>query len=198
LRPDRTQPNGFTLVDLLVVISVIGVLVALLLPSVQAAREASRRAQCQNNLRQMGLAMLAHHGARGFSPPAFKKPGNWRWSVWIMPYAESNTLYQFLNPATTSISLNDATTQALPLFTCPSDPTLTAHPYYSGYGKSDYAVSEQVSDGGSMIRLSQITDGSSQTLLIGERDMLNHRSNLGGARYSEWRGIVYWASHVAA
>ncbi|MFM7072264.1 MAG: DUF1559 domain-containing protein [Planctomycetota bacterium] len=97
---------GFTLVELLVVIAIIGVLVALLLPAVQAAREAARRSQCTNNLKQLGLAIHNHHDSRGYMPPGTSQdqapfgPGasNWgaSWMVYILPYIEQNALFDRL------------------------------------------------------------------------------------------------------
>ena len=165
--------RGFTLVELLVVIAIIGLLIALLLPAIQAAREAARRLQCQNNLHQIGLAMSNHHTAKGYFPPAFQKPGNWGWSVWLLPFIEERTLYATLSPTNTTIAVSAITTQPLKAFLCPSDPSPLVHIIYSGYARSDYVVSEQVSDGGSSIKIAQIKDGTSKTLMIGERDMQN-------------------------
>ncbi|MBN2293651.1 MAG: DUF1559 domain-containing protein [Pirellulales bacterium] len=86
-------PNGFTLVELLVVIAIIGILIALLLPAVQAAREAARRMQCTNNLKQIGLALHNFHDGRGGIPPTNLTPyGHATWMVLILPYLEQQTV----------------------------------------------------------------------------------------------------------
>lgn len=98
--------SGFTLVELLVVIAIIGVLIALLLPAVQAAREAARRMQCTNNLKQLGIGMHNHHDTKGLFPPGFRSisetntSGNWKtshalgWCVFLLPFMEQNSLYE--------------------------------------------------------------------------------------------------------
>lgn len=94
--PIRKRRAGFTLVELLVVIAIIGVLVALLLPAVQAAREAARRSACQNNLRQIGLATQNFHDNRNAFPP-LRIAGAEGWGtfwVLIMPYMEQGNLYE--------------------------------------------------------------------------------------------------------
>jgi prepilin-type N-terminal cleavage/methylation domain-containing protein len=83
-----SKGRGFTLVELLVVIAIIGVLVALLLPAVQAAREAARRSQCQNNLKQIGLALQMHHDAKKVFPPGAMMGEGSMWSYYILPYME--------------------------------------------------------------------------------------------------------------
>jgi prepilin-type N-terminal cleavage/methylation domain-containing protein/prepilin-type processing-associated H-X9-DG protein len=108
--------RGFTLIELLVVIAIIAVLIALLLPAVQAAREAARRAQCTNNLKQLGLAiqnyisqnnafppMLNNFNTVGIAVPNVKGPGNWptSWTVSLLPFFEQTALYNAVNFAAT-------------------------------------------------------------------------------------------------
>jgi prepilin-type N-terminal cleavage/methylation domain-containing protein len=85
--------RAFTLVELLVVIAIIGVLVALLLPAVQAAREAARRMRCQNNLKQIGLACHNHHDVTGELPRAYSPTTGLSWHVYILPYIEQQNLF---------------------------------------------------------------------------------------------------------
>ena len=90
--------RGFTLVELLVVIAIIGILVGLLLPAVQAAREAARRMQCSNNMRQLGLA--AHNFAdanRGYLPPGCRDFNFMSWHVFVLPYMEQNARYESMS-----------------------------------------------------------------------------------------------------
>src|SRR5262245_38417331 len=122
--------RGFTLVELLVVIAIIGVLVALLLPAVQMAREAGRRAKCQNNLKQIGLAINNYHDVNGCFPPGRQRTfvdGQGRCFsayAFLLPYLEAKTLYDQINfdanpddPALNGVPLGHTT----PYFLCPSD-----------------------------------------------------------------------------
>ena len=85
--------GGFTLVELLVVIAIIGILVALLLPAVQAAREAARRSQCLNNCRQLGLAFHMYHDSTNELPPSRMKERFFTWAGVILPYMEEAAIH---------------------------------------------------------------------------------------------------------
>src|SRR5258708_9029835 len=94
--------RAFTLVELVVVIAIIGILVALLLPAIQAAREAARRAQCQNHIKNLSLAAINYETAKKRLPPGFVPTGptsgieTWGWGVFILPYIEEQGIYDQL------------------------------------------------------------------------------------------------------
>lgn len=129
-----TSRAGFTLVELLVVIAIIGILVALLLPAVQAAREAARRMQCSNNLKQLSLACLNYHDRYKRFPPnhIFSGPTpaqsrnfeGWSWHVMILPDMEQQPLFDLLSP--NDYSLRDTLANLNPLLPNPI-PTLQTH-----------------------------------------------------------------------
>ncbi|MDB5338245.1 MAG: xcpT 26 [Planctomycetaceae bacterium] len=121
--------SGFTLIELLVVIAIIAVLIALLLPAVQQAREAARRSQCKNNLKQLGIALHSYHEALGVFPPAMitttgamidvpRRAG----LVHLLPYLDQANIYNLVNVSTGNYDFFQAyCAKAVPALVCPSD-----------------------------------------------------------------------------
>ena len=141
--------EGFTLVELLVVITIIGILIALLLPAVQAAREAARRMQCRNNLKQIGLGLHNYHSTHKCFPyggsydslnglPGSTGPGVFNWRSFILPFSEQKAVYQQIKdgvvpdfvdqggmpPSAWAITFQNLPAQqaVIPMYQCPSDP----------------------------------------------------------------------------
>jgi prepilin-type N-terminal cleavage/methylation domain-containing protein/prepilin-type processing-associated H-X9-DG protein len=147
---------GFTLVELLVVIAIIGVLVALLLPAIQAAREAARRMQCANNLKQIGLACLNYESARKEFPAGVETEttavGSAPYSGWtqeIMPYAENPALRNMFQPHLTTpptpvtsnlLAVKEYRETPVAMYTCPSDFPMELTIPHSGPGGSTAAA----------------------------------------------------------
>jgi prepilin-type N-terminal cleavage/methylation domain-containing protein/prepilin-type processing-associated H-X9-DG protein len=178
--PLRTavRRSGFTLIELLVVIAIIAILIGLLLPAVQKVREAAARIKCENNLKQLGLAMTMYHDTNGFFPASFSKnppqlENNWGWLATLLPYVEQLGLYNNLQTNSVAFGASSYTTGIIPpIYLCPSDPmsSIIQNSNFSAYARTNYLVSEQVSDGGSQIMMKNITDGLSNTIMAGERD----------------------------
>ena len=144
--------RGFTLIELLVVIAIIGVLIALLLPAIQQAREAARRAQCQNHLKQIGLALGNYHSANNLLPPgtirgrcssqqsSIDNWGSWGIHCWLLPYLEESEIFDRFNFSLSSYRTDTscpggadgrcnstALVMAVSAFRCPSDPREPGH-----------------------------------------------------------------------
>jgi len=212
LRPGHVRARGFTLIELLVVIAIIAVLIALLLPAVQQAREAARRTQCKNNLKQMSLAIHNYAdvylsfpmGSNQFNHTGLvASRGFMGWAIAILPFIEQNNLYGKYNHLADSLSATNQVVRetSMPAYNCPSDPSIgqlltpaTGTCCSRVYATSSYRGVSGRSDGGKYFddaghspfdnknkgpltatgnglrptRFGDITDGTSNTLLIGE------------------------------
>jgi prepilin-type N-terminal cleavage/methylation domain-containing protein/prepilin-type processing-associated H-X9-DG protein len=190
-RTRRTR--GFTLIELLVVIAIIAILIALLLPAVQQAREAARRVQCKNNLKQIGLAIHNYESSHTVFPPGrLGFPMVFSVQAHILPYIDGGSLYNLIDFNTapnfgapsSPIKQNEIAARAvIPAYLCPSDfgkvngsdfgPT--NYMACAGSGIPPVASSIKTGDGvmysGSNIRFSDVSDGLSNTVCFGEQTL---------------------------
>lgn len=248
-RPTKTckLSKGFTLIELLVVIAIIAILVSLLLPAVQQAREAARRTQCKNNLKQLGLAIHNYHDVARCFPGNIVESGagyrNASWLTMILPYVEQSTAYNAMEFSGTNFSNQDAPPNLnwdlvnrlrVPGLNCPSSvlpttrtqnanastialgapdqltyqvsdyvgmaggywlPNTTTVPpggVWTGYGW-DHQVGTIINlgPGASPRRIASLTDGTSNTLAVGEHSSYTIKESDGSrvdARPSNWAG----------
>jgi prepilin-type N-terminal cleavage/methylation domain-containing protein len=189
--------RGFTLVELLVVIAIIGVLVALLLPAVQAAREAARRGQCQNHLRQVGIAAHNYHDTMRSLPPGDQQPNRASAICRLLPFLEQSNKYQQFDWSVdihTHANNTEARKQDVKVFLCPSDQSpgrffVGAEPmgrsnYLSNLGRRGwFRDTGGVFFFNSYTRFAEITDGTSNTALFSEvkRGPVNGTDPMSGA-----------------
>ncbi len=184
------RSTGFTLVELLVVIAIIGMLMALLLPAVQAARELARKSSCANNLKQFGVAFQNYHDTHGTLPrPNYGTEGSefqacWTWGAMVLPYVEQAALFdQFnfnLEPGKPANRLLAGT--SLPGFRCPSEPADEMITFVVGrncsrgpspqvtWPMANYGLNDLV--GG--LEFAHVKDGLSNTIMHGERAVKHH------------------------
>jgi prepilin-type N-terminal cleavage/methylation domain-containing protein len=189
--------RAFTLVELLVVIAIVGLLVALLLPAIQASREGARRSQCASHLRQIGIGLLAYHDARGMFPPGCVERSGRRlaWSTQLLPYIDETTTFAWYDPreAYFAAANRQATSVIVAIYLCPS--TLRVSRSRDGHTSGDVNGNGQydpgdwmaMADYGGMfgwagappfgngvliyddpISLRQVSDGSARTILVAE------------------------------
>ena len=215
---NSSKRNAFTLVELLVVIAIIGILIALLLPAVQAAREAARRMQCTNNLKQIGLGLHNHHDTFGEFPGYRSPAGKWCWGTSILPFIEGGTMYDLLDTKNNTFAsavdgsagsdVQAAIGTVLEYYRCPSSDApdvydrdgvsygVSSYAASRGYAQADYDSRKAPNNGGLPVNpqsMSAISDGLSNTFLVGEIS-----ARYGGWETTNGRGIGSWAGNCSS
>jgi type II secretory pathway pseudopilin PulG len=189
---------------MLVVLAIIGLLLALLLPAVQQAREASRRVQCRSHLKQLALALHNYHEQRGVLPagaylrgPSFPVEKGWGWGAMVLPYVDQAPRYNVLDFNTaTLVGGNLAQVRdSIPLWRCGSDdsPLTLPVPTWDGVvvdsASGNYCGSGGMLYGMSVVRFANVTDGLSQTTFLGER-VTSTAQGLAPCFTAGWYGVL--------
>ena len=217
--------RAFTLVELLVVMAIVGVMAALLLPAIQAAREAARQTVCRNNLKQLGLALQSYHAAHKQLPPGARMHAqsgkkSIGWHVLILPYIEQRPLYDEISPDDQGGALRHSSDRVVSEFFCPSadppsadtgDLEMANYVGVAGAGevRKEWPLEEKAfgvvaTDGvlylRSAVGMDDVTDGTSHTLAIGERTVYdtNEPWTLGAVWYAQGGSPEPRSVHVAA